>query len=64
MAIRNETLYKKLKEKESALLLKIAPIRDELEMIQEMLQRFDSHNEKMVKGAEADMGLTNSSNED
>lgn len=65
MPIRNETLYKKLKEKESSLLLKIAPIRDELQLIQEMLQRFDEHNGKAVKEAEAELGLTHSTgNED
>lgn len=63
MSIRNETLRKKLELKRSALIAKIQPWQDELELTQGMLQQLDAHDAKQAQQAELKLGINEKTEE-
>lgn len=58
MTIKNETLRKKLEAKKQFLLDKIAPLHEELEMVNGMLAQIDAYEAKTMIFAQAELGLT------
>lgn len=58
MAIRNETLRKKLESKRDFFTNKIAPLQEELDLTLAMLKQLDDFENKAVQDAEEKLGLS------
>lgn len=63
MAIKNETLRNKIEAKRKQLMDKIAPLQEELDMVNNMLKPMDEYDTKNIQAAEKNLGLNNGGEE-